>query len=106
MTAETPEKAASSSGSALSVATGCDDAGCGIVAVGAADICASFAIGFGGDAAGVDDDHVGFGCMAFGGSGVAKKSGYRFSVGTGGAATEVFDVEGGRHRVSLTEQRG
>ena len=50
--------------SALGVAAGCDDAGCGVKAVGAADVGAGFAVGFGGDAAGVDDDHIGFGWLA------------------------------------------
>ena len=68
------------------------------MAVGAANVSAGFAVGFGGDAAGVDDDYIGFGGKALGGTGIAKKSGYGFAVGAGGAAAEVFDVEGGRHR--------
>ena len=50
---------------ALGVATGGDDAGCGVEAMRAADVSAGFAVGFGSDAAGVDDDHIGFGGLAF-----------------------------------------
>ena len=87
---------------ALGVAARSDNAGFGIVAMSAAYPCACFAISFGGDAAGVDDDDVGFGGRVFGGSGIAKDSGYGFSIGTGGAAAEVLDVERRCHRVSLT----
>ncbi len=85
--------------SALGIAASGDDAGLGVEAMRAADVGAGFAVGFGGDAAGVDDDHIGDGLRAFGRSGSAQESGDRFAVGAGGAAAEVFDVEGGRHRV-------
>jgi hypothetical protein len=45
---------------ALGVASGGDDTGCGIETMRAADVCAGFTVGFGGDATGVDDDHIGF----------------------------------------------
>lgn len=48
-------------GSALGVTAGSDDASRRVETAGAADIGAGLAIGFGGDAAGIDDDHVGFG---------------------------------------------
>src|SRR4051812_34110807 len=55
-------------GSALRVAARSDNAGFGILPVRAADVGTRFAISFGGDAAGVDDDHIGFGGEALGGS--------------------------------------
>lgn len=91
---------------ALRVATRRDNSGFGIVAVSSTYPCPCFAICFGSDAAGVDDDNVGSGGRGFGGSGISKKSGYGFSIGTGGPAAKVLDVEGGGHRVSLMEQRG
>jgi hypothetical protein len=74
--------------------------------MGAADVSASFAVGFGSDAAGVDDDHIGCVGLVVVHSGIAEESGDGFAVGAGGAATEVFDVEGGWHRVSLAEVAG
>ena len=53
---------------ALGVAAGGDDAGIWIVAVSAADEGAGFAVSFGSDAAGVDDDYIGLGGEALGGS--------------------------------------
>ena len=89
--------------SALSVAAGGDDAGFGVEAVGAANVGAGFAVGLGGDAAGVDDDHIGFVRLAVFHSGVAEESSDGFAVGAGGATAEVFDVEGGRHGSSLAD---
>ena len=71
--------------------------------MGTTDVGAGFAIGFGGDAAGVDDDHVSIGGVAFVDPGGAEKCGDGFSVGAGGTATEVFDVDKGRHRISLAK---
>ena len=48
-------------GSALCVASCGDDAGLRVLAMGAADVGAGFAVGLSGDAAGVDNDHVCFG---------------------------------------------
>ncbi len=87
----------------MSVAAGGDDAGFGVEAMGAADVCAGFAVGFGGDAAGVDDDHIGLVGLVVVHTGIAEESGDGFAVGAGGATAEVFDVEGGWHRVSLAE---
>ena len=47
--------------SALGIAAGDDDARVRVEAMRAADVGAGFAVGFGGDAAGVDDDHIGVG---------------------------------------------
>jgi hypothetical protein len=90
-------------GSALGIAARGDDAGLGVLPVGASDVSAGFAISFGSDAAGVDDDHIGFGGKACGSSGGAQESGYCLTVGARGATTEVLDVEGSGHKVSLAE---
>lgn len=55
-------------GGALRVTAGGDDAGCRVEAMRAADVSACFAIGFGGDAASVDDDHIGLGGPALAGA--------------------------------------
>ena len=89
--------------SALGVATGGDDARFGVEAMGAADVGAGFAVGFGGDAAGVDDDHIGLVGLVVVRSGIAEESGDGFTVGAGGATAKVFDVEGGWHGFSLSE---
>ena len=90
---------------ALRVAAGDDDARRGAAAMDAADVGAGFAIGFGGDATGVDDDDVGFD----GGLGLTAGSfqlrGDGFAVGAGSAAAEVFDVEAGRHDSSVRQTR-
>ena len=52
--------------SALGVTARSDDASLGVQAMRAADVGAGFAVGFGGDAAGVDDDYIGEGLRAFG----------------------------------------
>ena len=51
-------------GGPLGVAASGNNAGCRVEAMGAANVGASFAVGFGGDATGVDDDHIGFGGLA------------------------------------------
>ena len=89
--------------SALGVAAGGDNAGSGIEAVGAANIGAGLAVGFGGDAAGVDDHHIGVLRLAFWGARSSKEGRDRFAVSAGRAAAKVFDVVGRRHRVSLAE---
>lgn len=88
-------------GRTLSIAAGGDDARFRIEAVGPADEGAGFAIGFGSDRTGIDDDHVGFGGRALGGSFITQEGGYGFAVGAGGTTAEVLDVEGRGHRVSL-----
>ena len=93
-------------GSALSVAAGDDDAGAGIEAVSAPDVSASFAVGLGGNAAGVDDNRFGFGLLSFGGARVSQERRDGFAIGAGGAATKVLDVEGRGHSVSLVELGG
>ena len=50
---------------ALCVTARCHDAGSGIETMGAADVGARFTVGFGGDAAGVHYDHIGYSRMAF-----------------------------------------
>ena len=92
--------------SALCVATGGDDARFGVEAMRAADVGAGFAVGFGGDAAGVDYDHIGSVGLMLRGVGGTQKRGDCFAVGAGGAAAEVFDVEGVRHGSSLAELAG
>jgi hypothetical protein len=88
-------------GGALGIAARRNNAGCGVVAVSAADPGARFAIGFGGHAAGIHDEYVGSGRESLAGAGISKESGYGFPVRAGGATAEVLDVEGGGHRVSL-----
>ena len=49
---------------ALGIAASGDDTGCGVEAISAADVGAGFAIGLGGNAACVDNDHIGLGGLA------------------------------------------
>jgi hypothetical protein len=88
---------------ALGVAACGNDAGAGIEAVGAANECTCFAIGFGGNAAGVDHDYIGVGWRAFFETGGAQETGDCFSIGACGAATEILDVKRRRHGFSLAE---
>ena len=53
---------------ALGIATGSDDAAVGVLAMGAANVCAGLPISLGGNAAGIHDDHIGFSREALGGS--------------------------------------
>jgi hypothetical protein len=93
-------------GNSLCVATCGNDAGLRVLAMSAADVGAGFAVGFGSDAAGVDDDHIGFGGQALSRSGTVKQRGYGLSIGASSATAEVLNVEGNGHRFSLLEQRG
>lgn len=88
---------------ALGIAASGDDSRRGVETMGTADVSTGFAVGFGSDAAGVDDDHVGFRWLNLGGVRGTQQRGDGFAVGTGGAAAEIFDVEGGRHGSSLAE---
>jgi|SRR5579859_173060 len=85
---------------ALGIAAGDDDAGSRVEAMGAADEGAGGAIGFGGDAAGVDDHDVCCGGVAFVESGGAQTAAYRFAIGARGPASEMLDVKLG-HGFSL-----
>ena len=80
-------------GSALGVAAGDDDADPGIFAANAAQVGAGLAVGFGGDTTGIYNHDVGVGGL---GSRVksahAQAGGNGLTVGTAGAAAEVFDV--------------
>jgi len=89
-------------GGALGVTAGGDDAGIGVEAVGAANVGAGFAIGFGRDAAGVYDDHIGLGGQSVRCSGGTKESGYGFAVSAGSPAAKVLDVEGRGHRFKFS----
>src|SRR6185437_14948356 len=53
-------------GSALRVAASGDDAGLRVLAVGAADVCAGFTVGFGGDTARIHNDDISVCRNAFG----------------------------------------
>ena len=55
-------------GSALSIATGDDDAGFGVEAVGAADVGSCLTVCFGCNGAGVDDHDIGIGGWVFNGT--------------------------------------
>ena len=80
-------------GGALGVASGDNDADPGIFASNAAQVGAGLAVGFGGDATGIYNYDVGVGGL---GSRVksahAQAGGNGLTVGTAGAAAEVFDV--------------
>ncbi len=78
---------------ALGVAAGDDDAGLGVLATDAAEVYASLAVGFRGDAAGVYNNDIS-GCRFAGGreSVVAQVGGDGFAIGAAGAAAEVFNV--------------
>lgn len=91
---------------ALGVTAGDEDARGGIAAACAADEGAGGAIGFRGDRAGVDDDHIGFSELACAASGGAEAFGDGFPVGAGGAAAEVLDVEGCGHGFSVRGNAG
>ena len=93
-------------GGALGVAAGGDDAGIGVEAMGAANVGTGFAIGFGRDAAGVYDHHIGLGVQSFRCAGGTQESGYGFAISASGPAAEVLDVEGRGHRFSLAELAG
>jgi len=74
--------------------------------VGAANVGAGFAIGFGRDAAGVYDDHIGLGGQSVRCSGGTKESGYGFAVSAGSPAAKVLDVEGRGHRFKFSGVSG
>lgn len=61
--------------------------------MGAANKGSGGAVGLGGDAAGVDDDHISSGGAFFGKAGGTERVVDGFAIGAGGAATEMFDVE-------------
>ena len=91
------------SGCTLGVTACGDDAGFRVLAVSAADVCAGFAVGFGGDAAGVNYNEIGFVGPGLGGSRSAKESRYRLAIGAGSATAEILDVERRGHTFSLAE---
>src|SRR5437764_8121081 len=86
----------------LRVAARDQDACFGIGPVDLADVGARFAVRLRGDAAGVDDDHIGFrGLLDAVVPGGTQTLAYRLAIGTRGAAAEVLDVEGERHSSSV-----
>jgi hypothetical protein len=89
--------------SALGVAAGGNDAGAGIDAVGAANESTGFPVGFGSNAAGVDDNYVRVGWPAFFETSGPQEAGDSFAIGARGAATEILDVKRRRHGFSLAE---
>ena len=82
-------------GRALRVAAGDDNFGLGIQAMRAADEGAGRAVGLGGHAAGVHDDHVGCERLALGKRAQLRSD--RLAIGARGPAAEVFDVKTGHH---------
>ena len=80
-------------GRALGIATGDDDARAGIAAMGAADIGTSGAVGFGGDGAGVDEDEIGVRWQSVTVARHGESGANGLSIGTSGAASEVFNVK-------------
>ena len=81
-------------GCALGVAAGDDDACVGVAAVDAADVGAGGAVGFRGDGACVDQDQIGASGQRVGEAGCCEGSTDGLGIGTGGSASEVFDMEG------------
>jgi len=83
-------------GGALGVTAGNENFGGGILRVDFADGVAGLRVGGGGDGAGVDDDE--FGVLRGGRGSTAAVEELALdggAVGVGGAAAELFDVEGG-----------
>lgn len=77
----------------LRVAASDENACLRILAVRAANVGAGGAIGFGRHTTGIYDDYFGCGGIPFVEPGEAQAGAYRFAVGTGSAAPEIFDVE-------------
>jgi len=82
-------------GCALGVASGDENFGVGIVALEAADGGAGVLVGGVSDGAGVEDDEVGVVFLGAGEAAGFELALERCAIGLGGAASEVFDVEGG-----------
>ena len=81
-------------GCALGIAAGDDDACVGVAAVDTADIGAGGAVAFGSDGAGVDEDEVGEGMERVGVPRCGERGADGLGIGTGCAASEVFDMKG------------
>ncbi len=92
-------------GSALCVTTGNDEASGGVLGVNLADGVASLSVGGRGDGTGVYDDEISY--CRFGGGAATPFEQLAFeggTIGLGGAAAELLDVEG-RHRKTILRQR-
>ena len=92
---------------ALGVAAGDDDFGGGILGVNFADSVAGLGVSGGSYGAGIEDYHVGGVCRI--GEGAATIEELTFdggTVGLGGAAAELFDVEGGHRFIRIAKRDG
>ena len=85
---------------ALGVTAGDDDAGGGVVSMKFSDGGAGLGVGSRSDGTGVEDDDIGgFGGIGQGAATFEQLALDGGAVGLGGAAAQLFDVEGGHERI-------